>query len=201
MPPLCKGRWHFRKKMTEGLFPVKPRFSCMQDLFDNPSVTCGDSSLYTREPFSATPRRASKRKPAARRYFIRFRDTRVRFNGQKAALSCLPPGGRWRAKGATEGECGRQSSLFDKVRSCCKTVQAKTSQNRFPVWTTRGLLQSPAVTAPSRREPFCAEADLRRYAACGRGVNGECAFCDMRSPSACAICCAARNEGEQDALW
>ena len=19
-PPLCKGRWHFRKKMTEGLF-------------------------------------------------------------------------------------------------------------------------------------------------------------------------------------
>ena len=44
-PPLCKGRWHFRKKMTEGL-SKKQNFSK-----NNPSVSFADSSLYTREPF------------------------------------------------------------------------------------------------------------------------------------------------------
>ncbi len=46
-PPLCKGRWHFRKKMTEGL--------CVSKLsYYNPSVACGASSLYTREAFRLT---------------------------------------------------------------------------------------------------------------------------------------------------
>ena len=45
-PPLCKGRWHFREKMTEGL-AVSAKV-----LFTNPSVSLTlNSSLYTREPF------------------------------------------------------------------------------------------------------------------------------------------------------
>ncbi len=45
-PPLCKGRWHFRKKMTEGLALSK------KIVRTNPSVTASrDSSPCTGEPF------------------------------------------------------------------------------------------------------------------------------------------------------
>ena len=52
-PPLCKGRWHFLRKMTEGLLLTSPfPFFVISVAFDNPSVSFTDSSLYTREPFN-----------------------------------------------------------------------------------------------------------------------------------------------------
>ena len=50
-PPLCKGGWH-GEAVTGGLYVLS---SCSHLLpqFDNPSVSCADSSLYTREPWGA----------------------------------------------------------------------------------------------------------------------------------------------------
>ena len=62
-PPLCKGSWHFRKKMTEGLL-LTPPFVIPFNII-NPSVSHSlDSSLYTREPFRYPLHRAIKYPPA-----------------------------------------------------------------------------------------------------------------------------------------
>ncbi len=50
-PTLCKGRWHFCKKMTEGLHIHFNYFKIHFPLLYNPSVNFVDSSLYTREPY------------------------------------------------------------------------------------------------------------------------------------------------------
>ena len=49
-PPLCKGRW--LAKQDGGIVKSKilPK--------NNPSVTFGDSSLYTREPLVCEPRKS-----------------------------------------------------------------------------------------------------------------------------------------------
>ena len=53
-PPLCKGRWLFRKKMTEGLLltPLCLLPFVISFNIHNPSVSFADSSLYTREPLT-----------------------------------------------------------------------------------------------------------------------------------------------------
>ena len=68
-PPLCKGRWH-GEAVTEGLcgkgLRIRIKLRRKGKIYrNNPSVSCADSSLCTREPW-ALPRQRMECKKSAR---------------------------------------------------------------------------------------------------------------------------------------